>query len=122
MSNVPPAINDPKITYIIVNVDRVLATIIPHRKGSVRFVFDWSMKHYRLHKNELDYVPNVYYFHLKEWIEISNILTGTDSLSHALLYMNPMRGEHIPLIAKLIVTYGIESVKLVDINLKTLIL
>jgi len=108
-----PVYNHPLITYIVINYLKSRQSL---------FVFDWSMKHWRNHKHELDYIPNTTYYTIKEWEHIIRIANGTDPITFALMYMKEERGKHIPLIAKLLVTYGIDSVKFVDIDKKTLIL
>lgn len=75
-----------------------------------RFTFDWGSQHWKDHYRELMYVPNIYYYTLDVWQSIINIANNTDPLNHALLYVSE-EGEHVPVIAKMLLEYGIEAIK-----------
>lgn len=92
------------ITIILIEGNR--------RKTRQRFTFNWSKQHWKNHYSELGYIPNIYWYKLKDWKDIIRVANGTDPITFALLYMNDSElGEHIPFVAKLLVKYGIESVR-----------
>ena len=105
-------LTDDLITYININPVNMGRKKLPLR----RFTFNWSTQHWKKHK-EIDFIPNVYYYPMKPWKPIIRIANGTDPMTYALLYMTQEQGEHIPFIAKLLLTYGTEFVKFIIVDI-----
>jgi len=102
---------DELITYI--NISNVSSRKSLKLK---RFMFNWATSHWKLYK-EIDYIPNVYYYTMKQWEPIMRIANGTDSMTFALLYMTHEQGEHIPFVAKLLLNHGPEFVKFIVVDI-----
>jgi hypothetical protein len=76
--------------------------------------FNWSNKHWENHYLELSQIDNEIYYQdvtklNEDWIPIIRIATRKDPEQYALLYLKHDE-MHIAFVAKLLITYGCNSV------------